>query len=447
MKYKTYPKVKDSEIVGVDTIPEKWGEKRLKFTTKFDLSTVDRHEYDDEIQVSICHYPQVYHNEKITIQTKLPQGTCNEKELEKFRLKKDDVLITKDSETPNDIGVPVYIEDNIKNAVCGYHIAQLSTDKNQVLGIFLFRFIQSNFVNGYFETETNGVTRYGLGKDSINNLRIPIPTISEQKSISKFFEKNISIITNQISKNQNLIERLKEKRQATINQAVTKGLDLSVKMEDSEVEWIGEIPEKWEMIKLKFLGKSKIGIIYDPDEVVDNEEQGILVLRSSNIQNGKSSFLDTVYVNKEIGRELLTQKNDILICSRNGSHKLIGKNLMIDETLVGTTFGAFMTIFRSKYNKFISKVLNSPIFLNQKGLFITTTINQLTIGTLNNFMIPFPKDDKERNDIVDFLDIETSKIDSLIFNNELQIKKLKELRQSLISSIITGKIDVRDNIL
>jgi len=84
---KAYPKMKNSGIKWIGNIPEKWDVKRLKFTTKFDLSTVDRHEYDNEIQVSISHYPQVYNNEKITTQTELPKGTCNQKELEKFRLK------------------------------------------------------------------------------------------------------------------------------------------------------------------------------------------------------------------------------------------------------------------------------------------------------------------------------------------------------------------------
>ena len=134
--------MKDSGVEWIGEIPEHWEARKLKFTTKFENSTIDRHVYDDEIPVSICHYPQVYNNETISLKTELPKGTCNQKEFENFRLKKDDVLITKDSETPDDIGVPVYILDNFKNSVCGYHIAQLSTDKNQLLGGFLFRFIQ-----------------------------------------------------------------------------------------------------------------------------------------------------------------------------------------------------------------------------------------------------------------------------------------------------------------
>jgi len=218
--------MKDSGIKWVGDIPENWDIKRLKFTTKFDLSTVDRHEYDNEIHVSISHYPQVYNNEIISSRTELEKGTCNEKELKKFRLKKDDVLITKDSETQDDIGVPVYIQDHFENAVCGYHIAQLSTDKNQILGSFLFRFIQSDFVNAYFETEANGITRFGLGRDSINNLRIVLPSLLEQKQIINFLNTKTSKIDSEILKIQSLIKKIQKYRKSIVSSIITGKIDV-----------------------------------------------------------------------------------------------------------------------------------------------------------------------------------------------------------------------------
>ncbi len=223
---KKYPNTKDSGLDWIGEIPKHWDVKRLKFTTKFDLSTVDRHEFDDEIPVSICHYPQVYKNETISLKTELPKGTCNEKEFEKFRLKKDDVLITKDSETPNDIGVPVYIQDDFENAVCGYHIAQLETNKKELSGVYLFRYLQSNFANAYFETEANGVTRFGLGKDSISNLKILIPSLMEQKQITKFLDKGITKINSLMYRNKVQHEILSEYRLSLISSAVTGKIDV-----------------------------------------------------------------------------------------------------------------------------------------------------------------------------------------------------------------------------
>ena len=199
--------------------------------------------------------------------------------------------------------------------------------------------------------------------------------------------------------------------------------------------WLSEIPYHWEIKRLKYLGDSLIGLTYSPDDVVD-EGKGTLVLRSSNVQNKQLAFDDNVYVNKTIPKKLVTQKGDILICARNGSRALIGKNAQIDENSTGMSFGVFMSIFRSPYNRYLSKVFNSPLFEYQSGSFLTATINQLTIGNLNSFEIPLPAE-AERENIVDFLDHETAKLDALIEKQQQLIKLLKEKRQAVISHAVT----------
>jgi type I restriction enzyme S subunit len=106
----------------------------------------------------------------------------------------------------------------------------------------------------------------------------------------------------------------------------------------SGVEWLGEVPEGWEIKKLKHLGEAIIGLTYSPNDVVD-EGDGILVLRSSNVQQGAISLHDNVYVNAKIPEQLVTRKGDILICSRNGSRALIGKNATIAADAAGLTAG------------------------------------------------------------------------------------------------------------
>lgn len=208
---------------------------------------------------------------------------------------------------------------------------------------------------------------------------------------------------------------------------------------DSGLEWLGEIPSHWKVKKLKYLGEAIIGLTYSPDDVVD-ESEGTLVLRSSNIQNKKLAFEDNVYVRKEIPEKLRTQKNDILICARNGSRALIGKNALIDESAEGVSFGAFMSIFRSEYNSYLSKVFNSALFEYQSGTFLTATINQLTTGNLNSFEVPLPPL-TERNQISNFLDHETRKIDHLIEKQQQLIELLKEKRQAVISHAVTKGLD------
>ncbi|WP_196140640.1 restriction endonuclease subunit S [Aliikangiella sp. G2MR2-5] len=209
------------------------------------------------------------------------------------------------------------------------------------------------------------------------------------------------------------------------------------KYKDSSIEWLDEIPTHWTTTKLKYQGEAIIGLTYSPDDVVEAEsDSATLVLRSSNVQNQKITLTDNVFVNKEIPEKLKTKLDDILICSRNGSRALIGKNARIDSNSAGMTFGAFMTIFRSKYNYYLSHVFNSKLFEYQSGSFLTSTINQLTTGNLNSFEIPFPPDE-ELKSIAAFLDHETAKIDTLIAKQEKLIELLKEKRQAVISHAVT----------
>lgn len=210
------------------------------------------------------------------------------------------------------------------------------------------------------------------------------------------------------------------------------------KMKESGVPWIGEIPEGWSTRKLKYIGESIIGITYSPEEVSD---EGILVLRSSNIQSGKMSFEDNVYVVKTISEKMIVHHGDILICSRNGSRELIGKCALIDKDSDGSTFGAFMTLFRSKANRYIYYIFNSPIFSFNIGTFLTTTVNQLTISNLGNITAPIPQSEEEQRHIADYLDSKTTEIDSIIKAKDTINKKLKEYRQSVIYEAVTKGLD------
>ena len=213
-------------------------------------------------------------------------------------------------------------------------------------------------------------------------------------------------------------------------------------MKPSGIEWLGDVPEHWELKRLKYLGEAITGLTYSPADIVDDDSTGTLVFRSSNVQGGVITYDDNVYVSAIIPTELVTQVGDILICSRNGSRALIGKNATIDDKSAGATFGAFMTVFRSQHSAYLSCILNSPLFEFQAGAFMTSTINQLTIGVLNNFEVPFPPK-KERADIAAFLAIESAKFNTLATEAQRAIDLLQERRTALISAAVTGQIDVR----
>lgn len=204
---------------------------------------------------------------------------------------------------------------------------------------------------------------------------------------------------------------------------------------DSGVPWLGEIPSHWEVSKLKYLGKIILGLTYSPDNITD-ADKGTLVLRSSNVQKSELSFKDNVYVDSEVPLNKITTDQDILICSRNGSRSLIGKNALITGDAINQTFGAFMTVYRTPIRSFIYFFLNSEIFKFQIGSFLTSTINQLTTSNLGRFEVSLPPPE-EQQAIVNFLDIELKHIDTLISNQQQLIEKLAEQRSAVITHAVT----------
>lgn len=207
----------------------------------------------------------------------------------------------------------------------------------------------------------------------------------------------------------------------------------------SGLDWMREIPAHWEVKKLRYLGDALIGLTYDPADVV-SEDEGTLVLRSSNIQNGRITLDDNVYVSTRIPAELRSRAKDILICSRNGSRALVGKTAKIEGRAVGSSFGAFTTVFRSELNDFLYYVFNSQLFTFQAGRFMTTTINQLTTGTLKDLEVPLPPM-KEQRAIVDFLARETAILDALLDRKQRLIKLLAERREASVSQAVTKGLD------
>ncbi|HML57587.1 MAG TPA: restriction endonuclease subunit S [Ferruginibacter sp.] len=267
---------------------------------------------------------------------------------------------------------------------------------------------------------------------------LPVPPKAEQDEIVQYIKAQEEKINLFIQKKQRFIELLKEQRQTIITNAITKGVDDNTKTKNSRVEWLGNVPEHWKIVRLKFLGESFIGLTYSPIDLVDKDE-GTFVLRSSNIQNGKFTTDDNVYVNKEIPEKLILKKGDILLCSRNGSAELIGKNILIDEESEGNSFGAFMTVFRSDLNYYLYYFFNSNVFKSQTALFATSTINQLTNGILSNLTIAFPENIDEQKRIIEHIKTETATIDTAIAKADREIELIREYKEAMIAEAVMGK--------
>lgn len=146
-------------------------------------------------------------------------------------------------------------------------------------------------------------------------------------------------------------------------------------------------PKGWEVKSLGDVAESTTGITYSPNDVAD---EGIIVLRSSNIQDNKLDFGDIVRVRKNVAEKYYVKAGDILMCSRNGSFRLVGKTALVDNLHEKMTWGAFMTIIRSDYNPYLLQYFRTPAFREQLTTAKTTTVNQITIGMLKKIQLPIP---------------------------------------------------------
>lgn len=205
---------------------------------------------------------------------------------------------------------------------------------------------------------------------------------------------------------------------------------------DSGIQWVGEIPSHWEIVKLRYTGTFENGLTYSTGDIV--EDDGILVLRSSNIQNEHITFDDCVYVNS-VPKELMVSKGDIIICSRNGSSALIGKCAIIEDD-VKASFGAFMMRYRANINNKFAFYLFLSAVANYRGLFSTSTINQLTMSIINQMQVALPSDTEQKN-IAAYLDRKVSQIDATIAENEQMLEDLKNYRSAIISEAVTKGLD------
>jgi type I restriction enzyme S subunit len=195
---------------------------------------------------------------------------------------------------------------------------------------------------------------------------------------------------------------------------------------------VGVIPEDWDVIKLGDIGECLIGLTYSPSNV---KTDGTLVLRSSNVQNGSLSFNDNVYVDAEIPQRIRVINGDILVCVRNGSRALIGKSALLDKRVEGQTFGAFMSVYRTKDFGYIFQQFQSDLIKRQINENIGATINQITNRNLNSFKVPFPTDNLERKAITGAL----SDLDALLATQERLLIKKRDIKQAVMQQLLSGK--------
>ncbi len=328
------------------------------------------------------------------------------------------------------------------NKLCCFHSEQNTK--------FQYYFVQSSNFQSKFRLSLTGIIG-GVSISTLKNFEISLPPFQEQQiQISNYLDDKTQQIDSLIEKTQQKIELLKEQRASLINQVVTKGLNPDVEMKDSGVEWIGEIPIGWVRTKISYYCEVKDGTHDTPSFVDKNDDSYPLVTSNSFVENdidfGKCKFIsEKDFI--EINRRSNVVKNDIImsmIGSNIGNSVLVRTDtpFSIKNVCLFKTSESEMLI--PKYLLYLigSRHLQHQINLSQKG----GGQPFLSLGELRNLIFPFSPL-PEQQQIVDYLDEQTHKINSTIEKETKRIELLIEYRQSLISNVVTGKVDVLDEVL
>ena len=444
----TYPAYKPCGVPWLGDIPTRWEVRRLRTVAEMRVSNVDKNTKEDEVPVRLCNYVDVYKNDRITQQLPFMAATASKDEVEKFRLDQNDVIITKDSETWDDIGVPALVTEPAKDLISGYHLAILrpSTD---TYGPYLFWALQSRPAAYQFHIEAKGVTRFGLSQNGIQSVTIPVPPPQEQAAIVRYLDNADQRIRAYVSAKERLIALLEEERQAIIQQAVTRGLDPNVKLKPSGVEWLGEVPEHWDVVQLGRTGHFSKGTGGTKDDEVP---QGIPCVRYGDLYTTHKYFIDQTrsYISEEKSKEYtLIKKGDVLFPTSGETIEEIGKAAvnLLDAPVY---CGGDLIIFRPTVPmnpSFSGYMLDSPTSQDQKSkMGRGVSIMHIYSNQLKYLWLSLPPlEDQEA--ISEYLDKARTNIDDSIYRAHRQIELMEEYRTRLIADVVTGKLDVREAVL
>jgi type I restriction enzyme, S subunit len=349
-------------------------------------------------------------------------------EAPEIQLKAGDVLMTKDGT----IGKLLFVDYLPGKASLNSHLLLMRPLNNNYDPKYLYYTLQCDYFKSHIELTKTGTTFYGISQEAMGDFKIILPPISEQNEIVVHLDYKNAEIETLISNKKRLIELLKEERTAIINHAVTKGINPKVKLKPSGVEWIGNIPEHWEVKKLRYLFYN----LNTKRIPLSAEERGKMLIRKYDYY-GASGVIDKV--------DNFIYNEDLILIGEDGAN-LITRSKKLAFIASGKYWvnnHAHILKPKSGNMKYYVELLE----LIDYTIYVTGSAQpKLTQEALMAILVLDPPIE-EQNQIAKYIEIKTSEIDNIISKTEKEIELLKEYKTALISEVVTGKVDVREEVL
>ncbi|WP_396636307.1 restriction endonuclease subunit S [Maribacter sp. R77961] len=372
---------------------------------------------------------------------------CEYKEqFENYRINKDDLLI---GGTGHYFGKSLSVTEEMVGLIHSYNIIRLVI--NKLCSKYVFYWLSSPLIREQLDISVLGAGQPFIDIKGLKDMQILTPSLKEQTQIANYLDHKTKIIDALIEKKEQLIKKLQAQRQAIINEAVTKGLNPNTKMKDSGVEWLGEIPEHWKVVKFRYKFNTTKGLTITKSNLLD---EGIPCVNYGEIHSKygfevnpeihKLKYVSEDYLDSN--ESSLLSKGDFVFADTSEDIEGAGNFTHLNSDI--PTFAGYHTIIarlidESNY-RFVAYFLDSIAYRAQiQNLVKGVKVYSITNKILKDTSLFFPPEN-EQDAIAQFIDNKVEKISSSRIKLEESIKKLKTYRQSIISEAVTGKIDIRD---
>lgn len=450
---KAYEKYKQTSDDWLLEIPANWEFNRCCSYGRFATSSIDKKSNPDESEINLVNFTDVFNSTSkwITDEIEFMRVTAPKKQIESNDLMAGDVLFTPSSEVISEIGLSAVVKEDLIDTCYSYHLLRyrLNSLGLKSLNKSYLRYLFNNeFFLSQLSSKATGTTRKILSLNSFRESRVIIPPLPEQRQIAAYLDYKTNQIDRFITNRKKQIELLEEQKEAIINKAVTKGIDSSVKLKPSGVDWIGDIPEHWEVWRIGHTSYVKARIGWKglrSDEFLSDGYAYLIT--GTDFKNGGVDFQNAYHIHQERYDEdpFIQVFNGDLLITKDGT---IGKVAVIENLDKPACLNSGVFVVRPLSNKYISRflyyIIESIVFKEfVQFTSFGTTINHLYQNVFVTFKFPLPKI-SEQEKIIEFIVKELAERNELISKYQKQIDLMQEYKTSLISKAVTGKIDIRE---
>jgi type I restriction enzyme S subunit len=393
----------------------------LKTVAEVRFSSVDKKTVEGQVPVRLCNYTDVYYNDRIVAGMPFMEATATSDQIAQFSLRRGDVLLTKDSETADDIGASAVVAEDLPGVLCGYHLA-IARPRPNIDGRFLRWALTATSSRGQLEVAATGVTRFGLRQDAVAGMLVPAPPLNTQRAIADYLDAETARIDMMLSRHRRLSDLLEERRISAIAAELEPG--------PNEVA-----------VRLKFrAGRPTSG---NRDHSFTEDDSGVPCLRGLNIKPGRIDRRDLMRISEADHRSHIAtelRSGDIVVV-RSGN---AGAAAVVPADLDGANCVDLVVLRRTEgiWPRYLEYALNSHQARSQatEGIFgaTLTHFNAVDIAELRLRLPPL----EEQRAVAAKLDAVAATIDQLLASIERQIGLLLERRQALITATVTGQLEI-----